>query len=73
MSPDNWIITGGESGPCARPADPNWFRSIRDQCAQMGIALHQKQNGGAGGDKGGVELDGLILQQHPTRRLAERT
>jgi protein gp37 len=66
----DWIITGGESGPGARPADPDWFRSIRDQCASMGIALHHKQNGGVGRDKGGAELDGLILQQRPAGALA---
>ena len=29
----NWVITGGESGPGARPPHPDWFRSLRDQCA----------------------------------------
>lgn len=40
-----WIITGGESGPGARPAHPDWFRSIRDQCQAAGVAYLHKQNG----------------------------
>lgn len=41
----DWVITGGESGPRARPAHPDWFRSLRDQCAVAGVAYHHKQNG----------------------------
>lgn len=41
----DWIITGGESGPNARPSHPDWFRSIRDQCQHSGIAFHFKQWG----------------------------
>lgn len=40
-----WVITGGESGPKARPSHPDWFRSIRDQCAAAGVAYFHKQNG----------------------------
>lgn len=29
----DWVITGGESGPGARPSHPDWFRALRDQCA----------------------------------------
>ena len=38
-----WVITGGESGPGRRPADPAWFRSIRDQCIQADVAYFHKQ------------------------------
>ncbi|MDH3914197.1 MAG: phage Gp37/Gp68 family protein [Rhodospirillales bacterium] len=41
----HWIIAGGESGPGARPAHPDWFRSIRDQCAAAGVPYFHKQNG----------------------------
>ena len=41
----DWVIAGGESGPDARPMDPDWARSIRDQCAQLGIAFFFKQAG----------------------------
>ena len=41
----NWVIAGGESGPHARPAHPDWFRSLRDQCAAAGVQFHFKQHG----------------------------
>ena len=41
----NWVIAGGESGPAARPSDPEWIRSIRDQCIENNIAFHFKQWG----------------------------
>ena len=41
----DWVITGGESGPEARPADPDWFRSIRDQCDMHSVPFHFKQWG----------------------------
>lgn len=41
----DWIITGGESGPNARPMHPDWVRSVRDQCAAAGVAYFFKQHG----------------------------
>lgn len=41
----DWVITGGESGPGARPSHPDWFRSIRDQCAAAGVPFLFKQWG----------------------------
>jgi protein gp37 len=41
----NLVISGGESGPHARPSHPDWFRSLRDQCAVAGVAYLHKQNG----------------------------
>jgi protein gp37 len=41
----DWIITGGESGPRARPAHPDWFRSLRDQCKAAGVSFFFKQWG----------------------------
>lgn len=40
-----WVICGGESGPHARPANPQWFRDIRDQCAAAEIPFLFKQWG----------------------------
>lgn len=42
----DWIICGGESGPGARPMHPDWARSVRDQCAEAGVAFFMKQWGG---------------------------
>jgi protein gp37 len=45
-SPDiGWVITGGESGPGARPMHPDWARSLRDQCQAAGVAFFHKQHG----------------------------
>lgn len=41
----NWIVLGGESGPKARPMDPRWARSIRDQCAAADVPFLMKQWG----------------------------
>lgn len=42
----DWVITGGESGPGARPMHPDWARSLRDQCADAGAPFFFKQWGG---------------------------
>jgi len=41
----DWVITGGESGPGARVANPDWFRSLRDQCISTRTPFHFKQYG----------------------------
>ena len=41
----HWVITGGESGPPARPMHPDWVRDIRDQCQKAGVAYLHKQWG----------------------------
>jgi len=41
----DWVIVGGESGPGARPAHPDWFRSVRDHCQAAGVAFFFKQWG----------------------------
>lgn len=41
----SWVIAGGESGPKARPAHPDWFRSVRDQCAAARVPFLFKQWG----------------------------
>lgn len=41
----DWIIAGGESGTHARPSHPDWYRSLRDQCAAAGVPFLFKQWG----------------------------
>jgi len=36
------MLVGCESGPGARPCEDDWVRSIRDQCAQAGVAFFLK-------------------------------
>lgn len=40
-----WVIAGGESGHRARPMNPFWARSLRDQCRAHGVPFHFKQWG----------------------------
>lgn len=39
----DWVIAGGESGRSARPAHPQWFRDVRDQCVEAGVPFFFKQ------------------------------
>ncbi len=41
----DWIIVGGESGPGARPFDPEWAASVVAQCHAAGTATFVKQLG----------------------------
>ena len=41
----DWVVSGGESGPGARPAPIGWHRELRDQCEAAGVAYHYKQAG----------------------------
>lgn len=45
--PIDWVICGGESGSKARPFDLGWARSMRDQCAAVGVPFFMKQVGSA--------------------------
>lgn len=40
-----WMVSGGESGPKARPTDPMWHRAARDFCVAHGIPFFFKQWG----------------------------
>ncbi len=41
----DWVIVGGESGHGARPMHPDWVRSVRNQCAAVGVPFLFKQWG----------------------------
>ncbi len=57
----NWVITGGESGPNARPASPSWFRSLLEQCMRQKVPFHFKQWGDWAPENSAIV--------HPARRL----
>lgn len=61
----HWVIVGGESGPGARPMDPAWVRSVRDQCVEQGVPFFFKQWGGVNKKKAGRSLDGRTWDQLP--------
>jgi protein gp37 len=42
----DWVIVGGETGPGARPCNPDWMRSLRDQCAEACVPFFLKQMSG---------------------------
>jgi protein gp37 len=54
----HWVICGGESGSKARPMNPDWARSLRDQCATAGVPFLFKQ-WGEWGDPDSIETTGL--------------
>lgn len=41
----SWMVSGGESGPSARPSHPEWHRATRDWCAKHHVAYLFKQHG----------------------------
>lgn len=69
----NWVIAGGENGPHYRPADPQWFRHLRDQCAAAGVPFLFKQWEGRSQPEikaKGRALDGVVHDGYPTPRAA---
>lgn len=65
-----WIICGGESGPRHRPFNPDWARSLRDQCLEYGVPFLFKQHGGRTHDSGGRLLDGRTWDEFPVVEMA---
>src|SRR5262245_6819758 len=61
----SWVITGGESGPGARPMRPEWVRSIREQCLAADVAFFFKQWGGTRKHLTGRRLDGRTHDATP--------
>ena len=68
LSGISWVIAGGESGPRVRPSNPDWFRSLRDQCVTAGIPFLFKQWGGRTPKSGGRLLDGRTWDEFPEAR-----
>jgi len=46
LSGIDWAIIGGESGPGHRPMDPEWARSLVEQCRDQDVAVFFKQHSG---------------------------
>lgn len=61
----HWVIVGGESGRHARPMEPQWVRSIRDQCRRAGVPFFFKQWGGVMKSRTGRVLDGETWDEMP--------
>ena len=63
-----WVIVGGESGPGARPMQPEWVLDIREQCLETGVPFFFKQWGGVNKKKTGRTLEGRTWDQMPSAR-----
>lgn len=67
----DWVIAGGENARHFRPADPDWFRSLRDQCAAAGVPFLFKQWEGPSQKvikALGRQLDGVVHDGYPAAR-----
>ena len=63
----HWVIAGGESGPRARPMDPQWVVGLRDVCSEAEVPFFFKQWGGRTPKAGGRLLDGQTYDEMPER------
>ena len=63
----HWVIAGGESGPQARPMDPQWVADLRDRCHDAGVLFFFKQWGGRTPKAGGRLLEGQTYDEMPER------
>lgn len=68
LSGIRWLIAGGESGPRARAAKPEWIRELRNRCRDEQVAFFFKQWGGRTSKAGGRLLDGMEYSELPTTR-----
>ena len=58
-----WVIVGGESGPRARPMNPEWASDLRAQCERAGVPFFFKQWGGRNKKRAGRVLEGRTWDQ----------
>jgi protein gp37 len=61
----HWVIVGGESGPGARPMDPEWVRRLRAICLGAEVPFFFKQWGGTNKKAAGRLLDGREWNEMP--------
>ena len=61
----HWVITGGESGPGAKPIEAGWVEDIRDQCQEQEIPFFFKQWGGTNKKRAGRILAGRTWDEFP--------
>ena len=62
----DWVIVGGESSAGARLMQPEWARTIRNECIEAGVPFYFKQWGGNRPKSNGRELDGREWLEIPT-------
>lgn len=62
-----WVVVGGESGPKARPMDPNWVRRILYMCKAARVPSFLKQMMAGGKLVKMPELDGRTWDEYPSQ------
>ncbi|MDE0408421.1 MAG: phage Gp37/Gp68 family protein [Alphaproteobacteria bacterium] len=63
----DWAIVGGESGPRARPMEPEWVLRLYHLCRSYGVAFFFKQWGGPRPKSAGRLLGGVLHDEIPER------
>jgi protein gp37 len=66
----DWVISGGESGPNARPVEEKWLVELRDLCMEADVPYFFKQWGGRSPKAGGRILHGRTWDEMP--RVGQR-
>jgi protein gp37 len=73
----HWVIVGGESGPGARPMNPQWARAVKKSCKNNSVPFFFKQWGAytargkrVGKKKAGRILDGKTWNEMPEIAMA---
>lgn len=61
----HWVIVGGESGPRARPMEPEWVTDIHAQCRRARVPFFFKQWGGVRKHETGRTLNGRTYDAMP--------
>ena len=61
----HWVIVGGESGPGARPMQPQWVDDILAQCRAHDVPFFFKQWGGIQKHRTGRALRGRTFDEMP--------
>jgi protein gp37 len=61
----DWVVAGCESGPKRRPDNPEWYRSLRDECQMAGVPFFLKQRNINGTVVHVPELDGRQWTEVP--------
>jgi protein gp37 len=69
----DWVVAGGESGPGARPMNPDWARLLRDQCTAAEVPFHFKQRGEWTWAPHGEQAAGFVGPQGEWSRDLPRT
>jgi protein gp37 len=62
----HWVIVGGESGPRARPMQPEWVNEVEAACRETGAAFFFKQWGGKNKKRTGRMLKGQTFDEMPS-------